>query len=305
MMTIEQLQYICMVAKMHSITTAAEQLFVTQQTISKAMNKLEKELGVKLLNRSHKGVSLTPDGEIFVERAQEIVEKIDALYYTMCPDEYIPELEGELLVNMASYVSAVLGTSLLTTYHKKYPKVSFKISESLTADILSDLLDDSIKGLSLVSAVDDDTGLGNLSEYSDALDTEILYEDELLIYVSPKSRLAHKQEISFKDLEGLYAGFGFTPGTAYILKNRYGIEMETFTNSNNVSLIGQAVKDEVAFGIVTRAIAKMDAFYNDFVMLSLNDHPKVQVSLVKRKGYELSELETVFVDEVSKLFSTL
>lgn len=302
MMTIEQLQYICMVAKMHSITTAAEQLFVTQQTISKAMNKLEKELDVKLLNRSHKGVNLTPEGEIFVEKAQEIIEKIE---YTMCPDEYIPELEGELLVNMASYVSAVLGTSLLTTYHKKYPKVQFKISEGLTADILSDVLDDSIKGLSLVSAVDDDTGLGNLSEYHDLIDTKILYEDELLVYVSPKSRLANKQEISFKDLEGLYAGYGFTPGIAYVLKNRYGIAMEAFTNSNNVSLIGQAVKDEVAFGIATRAIANLDSFYNDFVMLSLNDHPKVQVSLVKRKGYELSELETVFVDEVSKLFSTL
>lgn len=305
MMTIEQLQYICMVAKMHSITTAAEQLFVTQQTISKAMNKLEKELGVKLLNRSHKGVRLTPEGEVFVEKAQEIVEKIDALYYTMCPDEYIPELEGELLVNMASYVSAVIGTSLLKTYHKKYPKVHFKVSESLTADILSDVLDDSIEGLGLVSAVDNDTGLGNLSDYHDAIDTEILYEDELLIYVSPKSRLANKSEISFKDLEGLYAGYGFTPGTAYVLKNRYGIAMETFTNSNNISLIGQAVKDEVAFGITTRAIAKMDSFYNNFVMLSLNDHPKVQVSLVKRKGYELSELEKVFVEEALKQFASL
>lgn len=79
-MTIEQLQYICMVAKMHSITNAAEELFVTQQTISKAMNKLEKELDVKLLNRSHKGVTLTPEGALFVDEAKEIVEKIDALY---------------------------------------------------------------------------------------------------------------------------------------------------------------------------------------------------------------------------------
>lgn len=53
-MNIEQLQYICMVAQTHSITTAAEQLYVTQQTISKAINKLETELEVRLLNRSHR-----------------------------------------------------------------------------------------------------------------------------------------------------------------------------------------------------------------------------------------------------------
>ena len=46
---IEQLQYVCMVAKTNSITVAAENLYVTQQTISKAINKLESELGVVLM----------------------------------------------------------------------------------------------------------------------------------------------------------------------------------------------------------------------------------------------------------------
>lgn len=301
-MTIEQLQYICTVAKMHSITTAAEELFVTQQTISKAINKLEKELDVKLLNRSHKGVTLTLEGEAFVEKAEEIVEKIEALYCMMRPDKFVPEPEGKLVVNMASYVSALIGTGLLTTYHKKYKKVQFKISERLTADILTDLLDDSIEGLCLISAVDGEVGLGLLEEYSDAIDIQLLYEDELQVYVSPKSRLAQKTEVNIKDLEGLYAGYGFTPGTAYILEKRYGTSMEAFTNSTNVALIGQAVMDEVAFGILTKAIAKIDAFYKDFVMLSLDDHPTVQVCLIKHKNYKISELEEHFIGEVKKQF---
>lgn len=82
-MNIEQLQYICMVAQTHSITTAAEQLYVTQQTISKAINKLETELEVRLLNRSHKGVTLTSEGEVFVAQAAEIVERFQKLYNTM------------------------------------------------------------------------------------------------------------------------------------------------------------------------------------------------------------------------------
>lgn len=304
-MTIEQLQYICMVAKMHSITNAAEELFVTQQTISKAMNKLEKELDVKLLNRSHKGVTLTPEGALFVDEAKEIVEKIDALYDMICPDAHEKELEGQLVVTMASYVSALIGTGLLTTYHKKYKKVQLKISEKLTVDIVTELIDGAIEGVCLISSVDGDIGLGSLKEYSDSIDMKVLYEDELQVYVSPKSRLAQKNEVSLDDLEGLYAGYGFTPGTAYILKNRYGTVMEAFTNSTNVSLIGQAVMDEVAFGISTKAIAKTDPFYKDFVMLSIDDHPKVQVCLIKRKDYEMTELEVVFLNEVNRLFSTL
>lgn len=140
-MNIEQLQYICMVAQTHSITTAAEQLYVTQQTISKAINKLETELEVRLLNRSHKGVTLTSEGEVFVAQAAEIVERFQKLYNTMRPQTYAPQLEGTLSFYMVSYVFARVGSEILSLFHKKHPKIRLEISEKLTSDILTVLLD--------------------------------------------------------------------------------------------------------------------------------------------------------------------
>ncbi|MEE0435704.1 MAG: LysR family transcriptional regulator [Peptococcaceae bacterium] len=304
-MTIEQLQYICMVAKTHSITTAAEQLFVTQQTISKAMNKLETELDVKLLERSHKGVTLTHDGEKFVEQANEIVERFWMLYYSMKPDTYTPELEGEIILHMSNYVLETIGSTLLTNLHRKYPKIRLKISEKLTSDIIEGVLDTSDFGIGLISTIDGDTGIGDISDYEDEIAYSILYEDELQVFVSLKSKLAGKTEVSFKQLDGLYAGYGSTPGTSYIFERRYDVHTKIFTDSGNMNLISQAVLDEIAFGLVTKSIAVRDSYYKNFTMLSLNDHPKVQVCLIYSNNYKFNVLDEVVLEEVRAICSVL
>lgn len=60
------------VAQYHSLTVASEHLFVTVAAISQQMKKLEHETGVQLLNRNKKGVTLTPAGEVFLEKIEQI-----------------------------------------------------------------------------------------------------------------------------------------------------------------------------------------------------------------------------------------
>ena len=62
-MRIEQLLYLSEIAKTHSISIAANNLFVSQPAISTAIKKLEEELDVTLFSRSKNGVFLTPIGE--------------------------------------------------------------------------------------------------------------------------------------------------------------------------------------------------------------------------------------------------
>lgn len=303
-MNIEQLQYICMVAQTHSITTAAEQLYVTQQTISKAMNKLETELEVRLLNRSHKGVTLTPEGEAFVAQAAEIVERFQKLYNTMRPQTYTTQVEGTLSFYMVAYVFAKAGMEILSLFHKKYPKIHLEIAEKLTSDIIMDLLENGM-GVSLISAVDGDMGVGMKEDYEDELNFHLLYEDELQIFVSKNSKLAKKTEIGFKDLDGLFAGYGYVPGAFDIVERRYGVKTQSITNSSNITIIGQAVMDEIAFGVTTKGIAMQDSFYKDFVLLSLDDHPKVQVYFLTSNNYVLTDLEDLLLKEMESLFSVL
>lgn len=76
-MKIIQLEYFCAVSRYHSITQAAQKLFVTQPAISTAIKELEKEFSVNLFVRSKNHLTLTTEGEIFYQKAQELLQSID------------------------------------------------------------------------------------------------------------------------------------------------------------------------------------------------------------------------------------
>ena len=65
-MTLTQLSYIITIAETKSINKAAEQLYVSQPSLTSAVQELEKELGITLFNRSGRGVTLTNDGPFTV-----------------------------------------------------------------------------------------------------------------------------------------------------------------------------------------------------------------------------------------------
>lgn len=72
-MELYQLQYFIAIAEQGSLMKAAESLYVTQPTLSAGMKKLEKELGVSLLERRWRGVRLTAAGDVFLENAQRML----------------------------------------------------------------------------------------------------------------------------------------------------------------------------------------------------------------------------------------
>ena len=75
-MRIEQLEYLLMISKCASLTEASERLFITQQSLGKAIRDLENELGVQLLVRNNRGCTLTKEGYEALQQAKEILDKI-------------------------------------------------------------------------------------------------------------------------------------------------------------------------------------------------------------------------------------
>lgn len=75
-MKIVQLEYFCMVSQYHSITQAAQKLYVTQPAISNAIKELEKEFSVNLFVRSKNHLTLTTEGELFYQKARELLASI-------------------------------------------------------------------------------------------------------------------------------------------------------------------------------------------------------------------------------------
>lgn len=76
-MKLDQLHCFQEACKYHSISVAAEKNYISQPSFSSAITKLEKELGVTLLNRTSRGVSPTPIGVVILEKVQGIFELVE------------------------------------------------------------------------------------------------------------------------------------------------------------------------------------------------------------------------------------
>ena len=71
-MTLTQLNYLITIAETKSLNKAAEQLYVSQPSLTNSMKELERELGITLFNRSGRGVTLTNDGREFLLYAKQL-----------------------------------------------------------------------------------------------------------------------------------------------------------------------------------------------------------------------------------------
>lgn len=76
-MNLQHMKYAIVIAQTQSINKAAEQLYVGQPTLSRAIKELESNLGITLFERSTKGMTLTADGELFIRCAKNVLAQVD------------------------------------------------------------------------------------------------------------------------------------------------------------------------------------------------------------------------------------
>lgn len=78
-MKLQQLIYAVKVAECGSITEASRKLFVSQPSITAAISDLEKEMDVRIFDRTNKGVTVSEEGETFLGYARQVLEQADLL----------------------------------------------------------------------------------------------------------------------------------------------------------------------------------------------------------------------------------
>ena len=74
-MTLQQLKYVVTIARTGTIKEAANELYISQPSLTKSIKELEKEMGIKIFDRSNKGVTVSRDGEIFLGYARQVLEQ--------------------------------------------------------------------------------------------------------------------------------------------------------------------------------------------------------------------------------------
>lgn len=123
----------CTVGKRNSFSQAAKDLYMTQPAVSQAIMQLERELDIRLFNRTPKGVSLTLEGSLLFEYANSAINLIHT------GEEKISEFKnltvGELKIGVGDTISRHFLLPYLEAFHIRYPNIKFKIVNGTTLEL--------------------------------------------------------------------------------------------------------------------------------------------------------------------------
>ncbi len=182
------LRYFLTVAREGSITGAANSLHLTQPTLSRQLQDLEKELGQKLFVRGKYRVTLTPEGMMLRKRAEEIVELVEK---TEADFRSINDIiGGDIYIGSGETDSMKYIAEVMKDIHNDYPDIKFHIysgnAEDVTEKLDKGLLDFGV----LIQPID-------LSKYDNITLPD---KDVWGVIMRKDSPLAHKKEIKLEDL---------------------------------------------------------------------------------------------------------
>ncbi len=188
-MTLAQLRYFCTAARYHSITQAANILFVTQPTVSIAIRDLEREFSITLFTHAGGSLTLTDEGEAFYDRASEILSQCDDLI-----TEYdgSKPVQNRFSIGIPPMLSTIFFPELLDGFHAVYPDIWVELQEY-----------GSVRACQLVQNDVLDMGLVNMELHDiDKFHTFYLTTEPTYLGVSPTHPLAGEPCISLEQLQG-------------------------------------------------------------------------------------------------------
>lgn len=190
-MELFNIRYVLAVAEHESFSLAAQSCHVSQSALSQQISRLEKELGVLLFARSSRGASLTEAGRAFVHRAQEIVQRSDALQAEM--SLYAGLRRGTLNLGIIPSLQCIDFGGLLSAFCGSYPEISVNIVQEGTYRLLEWLLERKIDAAFLNRPT---VGIPAGLEFVK------LGEDVYSLAVSTLHPLADREQVSLKELSG-------------------------------------------------------------------------------------------------------
>jgi LysR family transcriptional regulator, nitrogen assimilation regulatory protein len=130
------------IARSGSVSAAAEVLHVAQPSLSQHVQRVEEELGVTLLVRSARGVTLTENGQRLLGHADAIVKRLDLAIADM--RNLSQEVSGPVSVGFPSVVSNVLAVPFAETIRHEFPQVTLRVMEAMSGHVQAWLLDGSV-----------------------------------------------------------------------------------------------------------------------------------------------------------------
>lgn len=125
-MEFHQLQYVVEVAKHRHFSRAAEEICVSQSSLSQQITKLEDELGIKLFDRTTRTVIPTSAGAEFLDYARQVLDGVSAA--RQCAQAHIGLAKGKVIIGAITTLESINFVAMITAFHNAYPGLYLDIN---------------------------------------------------------------------------------------------------------------------------------------------------------------------------------
>ncbi|TQR46821.1 LysR family transcriptional regulator [Paenibacillus popilliae] len=293
-MEFRQLLYAVQIAQERNFSRAAEKLHIAQPSLSQQLSKLEKEIGVLLFQRTTNSVELTHAGEIFVDRAQKMLDAMEQLKNEMA--DISQTKRGKVVIGTMPITGSHILPHVLPQFHERYPAIDLVLVEDTSTSNLERMTAQGKNDLCLLS----------LPLTDDSLTYRPVVEEEILLAIPPQHSLAKQHcecsepsPVSLSDLRDesfilLKRGQGFRQITVQLCQEA-GFTPNVVFESTNIETVQSLVAAGMGVALVPSFIAT--APRSEFVplYLPLTGRPSRTLVIAYREGRYMSHAAEAFM----------
>jgi LysR family transcriptional regulator, transcription activator of glutamate synthase operon len=251
---LRQLQYLRHIARVSGFRRAADELDMSQATLSEQIKLLEQELGVRLFERGGRNLSLTRPGRVLLERAERILEEVRAAQEEMLEFAHLDR--GQLIVGTMTGNGPTWLPGFLAAFMRQHPHLELTLVERVSGALLRLLENGEIHVATLLVPTDEPDVPPDIS-------LRQMYWRELVVVVSPQHRFASRTTVTLEEVaqERLILTSPEEAPRRVVDRafHAHGLEPQvSFEADDPMTLIGLAAEG-IAIGITGENIARRNA----------------------------------------------
>lgn len=300
-MTLTQLRYVVAVAEAGSISAAAARLFISQPSLSKSVGELEAEMGVRIFERSARGVRETEEGTRFLSYARQVVEQADLL-----ESQYLHGTPPRRVFAVSSqHYAFVVNAFVELVRELGREKYEFSLREGTTAGIIDDVRTQrSELGVIYRSHFNREVIAGAVSRAE--LKFEPLFTARPHVFVSRRSPLAGRESVTLEDLAP-FPRLTYDQGA----QNSFFFSEEphpTEAVDKQIVVTDRATLFNLLIGLdgytISSGILSSDLNGDDIVAVPLESDEEMEVGYLHLAGRPLSAVAGRYVEQLRAYISS-
>ncbi|PWE56091.1 LysR family transcriptional regulator [Metarhizobium album] len=288
--SLRHFRFFVAVAETGQVSKAAAALFTSQPAVTEAIKTLETDMGVKLFNRSPKGVTLTYEGAIFLQHAQTVLAAaVDAM---LAPQQVQRDMAGQMTLACTHTVAGYFVTPLLSRFRRIFPGIEVNLVEFERPEIERRVLSGEVDlAVCLLSPL----------ESGDRIETELLVRSKRRLWLPANHALLERKSISLRDIQAepyIMLAVDDAEETTLSYFRNAGLEPNVVFRTTSMEAIRNVVAE--GFGVTVLSDMVYRPWSLDGIRLAaaaISDTvPSMDIGLVWSRSAGLSRDAKVFVD---------